>query len=300
MEAFKFKTLSILFFLVLLSTAVNAQVKDSIFKADAIIRIDGVIVYGRVLEVDQQQVKFRINDLAKGPVITLPRKLVYAISYSNNTSQLITPVFTNKKVNELAFDQSNPNSSSEKKKDTSNNLKYNLLHGTIKVGMEFSKLYSGYKNVRYYDKNNNLPSLFASYQFRYNRFLLTGVNIGLSDIDYNYHSFSNYDQIDITQKVKESVITLGFFGRFNIMEGFVQPYLLMGFNINHSKAFVVNDIFFRDQGRHAVTSYGIRGFKADFVFRGGVDVALSKRFGLYSDIGTGSSLVQLGVMFILK
>jgi hypothetical protein len=299
MDDFKCKIRAMVLLLSLFSVTLNAQVKDTTAKADAIIRVDGSIVYGRVLGVDQQQVRYRINDFSKGPVITLPRKLVYAISYSNNTTQIITPAFGKKKVNVLAFDQSSPDNTADAK-DTINNRKYNLSHGSIKICLGFSHPYSGFKNLKDYDKSNNTPSMVASYHFRYNRFLITGVNIGYTDISYNYQSLSDYDQIDIQQKVKESIFTMGFFGRYNLLDGFVQPYLLMGFNINHSKALVVNDVFFRDLGRHVATVYGIRGFKTDFVFRGGVDLALSKHFGLYSEIGSGSSLVQLGVIFILK
>ena len=299
MQGFNPKSFIMLFLLLLTSFAVNAQVKDSLVRADAIIRVDGTIIYGKVVEVDQQYVKYRINDLVKGPVITLPRKLVYAISYSNNTTLTITPAFGKKKIDMLAFDQSAPDNTGLAK-DTIKDFGFNIGHGSLKLGMSFSRPYSGFKNISTFDKTDMAPALFGSYHFRFNRFLTTGVNMGYANFNYSYHSFSSYDQLEINQNMNEKILTFGFLGRFNLMDGFIKPYLLAGVNINHSECLVVNDIFFIDQGRHIATVYKIRGFNSDFVFRGGVDIMLSKSFGLYSDIGLGSSLLQIGAIFSFK
>ena len=82
-----------MFLLALSAFTAKAQDKDSITTTDVIIRVDGSIIYGKVLEVSQEEVKYRKNDLTDGPEVTLPRKQVYVISYSNNTKQVITPVF---------------------------------------------------------------------------------------------------------------------------------------------------------------------------------------------------------------
>jgi len=296
----KMKTFGLLFMFMVISIAVSAQVnKDTASVADAIVRVDGSIIYGKVIEVNQDVVKYRINDMSKGPVITLTRKLVYAISYSNSTTQIITPKFGNKRINDLAYDQDRldiDNYSS----DSTNFLMHNITHGAFKVGIGFSREYSSLKGVNDFTRATSAPAMFVGYDFRFNRFLLLGASIGFASYNYKYLYSSDYDQLDINQKINESITTLGVYGRYNIMDGFIKPYLLMGLNFNYSSADLVGDIFFRNEAKHVATNSGVRGLKTDFVFRGGVDFLLSKRFGLYTDIGSGTSLIQMGVIFNLK
>jgi hypothetical protein len=292
--------IAILVILVLASLAVNAQLKDTLPRPDVIIRVDGSIMYGRVLEVNQQVVKYQINDMVTGPVIIIPRNLVYAISYSNNTTQIITPLFNQKTISVIAFDQSNNQAGSSAPRDTSSNLKHNLAHGSIKVGLGFYRGYSGIKGINNFNRSASSPSIYAAYLFRFNRFLITGVSLGYASFNYNYSRFSEYDQVSISQNITEAISTLGLFGRYNLMDGFIKPYLMMGLNVNYCNAFIKSDISFIDEGKHIITNTNIRGFKTNFVFRGGVDFMISRTFGLYGDIGTGTSLIQLGVIFSLK
>jgi len=291
-------TLTAVVFLVALALSVKAQEKDSIPTTDVIIRVDGSILYGKVLEVSQDQVKYRKNDIPDGPEVTLPREQVYVISYSNNTKQVITPVFGKRKLDEPAFDA---NSLDEKAdSDTTKNLKYNISHGDIRVGMGFSRAYSSFKGVDDFSKEASAPSLFAAYQIRYNRFLKVGVSLGYASFNYKYNRTSEYDGIAISQNIEESIVNLGIYGRYDLMSGFIKPYLLLGLNFNYNSATMNGDVEFLDEGKHVLTTSGINGFKNDVVARAGVDFMLSKQFGLYSDIGTGISLIQIGAIFSLK
>lgn len=294
----KIKVTAIVFILALTALSVKAQEKDSISATDIIIRVDGSIIYGKVLEVNQDQVKYRKNDIPDGPEVTLPRKQVYLISYSNNTKQVITPVFGKRKLDEPAFDANSLESTADS--DTTQNLKYNIAHGDIRVGMGFSRAYSSFKGVDDFTKEASAPSLFATYQFRYNRFLKAGVSLGYASYNYGYTRSSDYDGIDISQSIKESIIAMGIYGRYDLMNGFVKPYLLLGMNFNYTSATMKGDIFFRDEGKHVLTTSGINGFKTEIVARAGVDVMISQQFGLYLDLGTGLSLVQIGAIFSLK
>lgn len=291
----KIRIIALLLVTVFAVIGVKAQVKDT---TDVIIRIDGSIIYGKVLEVDQAHVKYRKNDVPDGPSVTLPREQVYVISYSNNTKQVITPVFGKRKLDEPAFDANSLDNGG--KPDSSINLKYNIAHGNLRVGMGFSREYSSFKGVDDFSKSASAPSLYAAYQFRFNRFLKTGVNLGYASFNYKYNVSSDYDGIDISQKINETIVTLGFFGRYDLMNGFVKPYLLGGLNINYSAATLEGDIFFRDEGKHVVTTSAINGFKTNFVARAGVDIMFSNQFGVFTDIGTGTSLIQLGAIFSFK
>jgi opacity protein-like surface antigen len=78
------------------------------------------------------------------------------------------------------------------------------------------------------------------------------------------------------------------------------PYLLGGIAINYSDIAMNGEIFFKDEQKYVSTQSGIRGFKSSVIARVGLDFNISDRFGIYSDIGTGLSLIQLGVIFSLK
>jgi len=294
----KLKAIAIVLIIALSAYTAEAQVKDTIASTDVIVRVDGSIIYGKVLEVDKEHVKYRKNDVPDGPTVTLPREQVYVISYSNNTKQVITPVFGKRKLDEPAFDANSLDN--VEKDDTTRNLKHNIAHGALKIGMGFSREYSSFKGVDDFTKSSSAPSLYAGYQFRFNRFLKTGVSLGYAKFNYKYNKSSDYDGIDISQSIQESIVTLGFYGRYDLMDGFIKPYLLMGLNINYSDATINGDVFFRDEGKHVVTTSGITGFKTDFVFRAGADLMISKSFGVYSDIGTGTSLIQIGAVFSFK
>jgi hypothetical protein len=294
----KIKVTAIVFLVVLSAFTVKAQVKDSTSTSDVIIRVDGSIIYGKVLEVSQDEVKYLKNDIPDGPEVTLPREQVYVISYSNNTKQVITPVFGKRKLDEPAFDANSMESDEDS--DTTKNLKYNIAHGDIRVGMGFSRAFSSFKGVDDFSKESSAPSLFAAYQIRYNRFLKVGVSLGYASFNYEYNRTSDYDGIAISQSISESVASLGIYGRYDLMSGFIKPYLLVGLNFNYTAANMEGDVEFIDEGKHVLTTSGINGFKNDVVARAGVDFMISKSFGLYSDIGTGTSLIQIGAIFSLK
>lgn len=312
------KNISLLLLLFFAACNLKAQVQDILPTTDVIVGIDGGITYGKVLEVDDERIKYRKNDIPDGPTITLQAKQVYLIVYSNNTTQLITPAFGTQKAGEPTTEkQSSKKKSNTKpvieeqqpvsnstdstvKADTIANFKTNLAHGALKIGLGFQRDYSSFKGIEDFTKTPSAPSLFAAYQCRYNRFLTLGINFGYASFNYSYSASSDYDMIDISQDITEKIGTVGFYGRYDLMDRFFKPYLVLGLNINHSSATVVGDIYFRDEGKHVLINSDINGFKTNFVARAGIDVMISQRFGLYSDIGTGTNLIQVGVVFSFK
>ncbi len=276
-----------------------AQEKDTIVATDVIIQVDGEVVYGIIEEVNKEEVKYRNNLLPHEPLITLPRSLVYIISYSNNTTQIITPTFGKRKIRKTAFDE-NKLEDNDYEDDEENNLKYNLAHGSIKVGLGLTEDFSRIKGIEEFDKEESFPLIHVDYQIKINRLFIAGASLGYGSNRYTYSSFSEYDQIDIYQEVNETLYSIGVFARYDIMSGFVRPYALLGLNFNYTVADNAGTIFFIDESKKVSTNTSVKGFKTLVLARVGVDFHISKMFGLYTDIGLGNSLVQLGVKFILK
>jgi hypothetical protein len=294
--------IALLFVLLFFGSAnkLSAQsVSDSLHKSDVIIQVDGVIIYGKVIELNSDNIRYIKNDMPDGPIITMPRKLIYAVSYSNNTFQVVTPVFGKKNTNLTAYDQ-NTGMSTSVPDSSGNNFKYNLGHGSIKVAMGFSRQYSSLSSVDEYSKSASAPSLFAAYQIKFNRLIKVGASLGYAAFNYKYDYFSEYDQIQINQEINEMIFSLGLYARYDLMDAFIKPYLLGGVNFDYSDVTMKGEIYLIDDQKRVSTHSGIRGFKPNVVLRGGLDFNISNRFGLYSDIGTGTSLVQVGVIFILK
>ncbi len=278
-----------------------AQEKDTIVATDVIIQVDGEVVYGIIEEVNKEEIKYRDNRLPNKPLITLPRSLVYMISYSNSTTQVITPTFGKRKIRKTAFDDNKlENNNYDDDGEEDNNLKYNLAHGSVKAGLGLTQDFSRIKGIEEFDKEESFPLIHVDYQIKISRLFIAGVSLGYGSNRYTYASFSEYDQIDIYQEVNETLYSLGAFARYNIMSGFVRPYALLGLNFNYTVADNTGTIFFIDESKKVSTNTSIKGFKALLLARAGVDFHIGKNFGLYTDIGLGNSLVQLGVKFILK
>jgi hypothetical protein len=264
--------------------------------ADAIIKVDGTILYGKITEVNPAEVKYRMVNIRDGAVITLPREQVYAISYSNNTTQVITPGFGTGGTAAKAV----TSTSAVEKTDSVPKIKPQPGNGSLKIGMGYSQEYSRYNGISDFTKTANVPSFYLSYHFVFNKWLKTGFNAGYSSFDYEHEFVSDYDGIAISQMISESVFTVGAFGRYDLLNGALKPYLLLGLNVNYSIADMDGDIYSTDTGKHVLTTTNLRGFKTNFVARAGLDLMITRRLGLFTDIGTGTTLLQSGIVFSFK
>jgi opacity protein-like surface antigen len=177
-------------------------------------------------------------------------------------------------------------------------IKSQLDRGVLRVGVGFFKNYSSLKGVDDYSIEVSAPGLALAYHTKVSRLFYAGVNLGIASFDYTQEFNSDYDQIYIRQTINEKLFTVGFFGRFDLTETFIRPYLLGGvnFNIAHVET---NSELSNNVSVKSVNGYTKQaGVKPDLILRGGLDVRLSRRFGVYSDIGTGLNLFQVGVIFI--
>lgn len=293
------KTLNIFLVLISMALAGFAQVKDTIATADVIVQVDGQVVYGIIVEVNSYEVKYRNNQVPNSPLITLPRDLVYLISYSNNTQQIITPTFGKTKISKTSFDE-NRLEDSNNKDFIEKDLLYNMARGSIKVGMGFTGDFSRIKGIEDFTKEESFPLIGINYEFQFSRLFITGVAIGYGSNNYSYSSFSDYDQIDINQYVVETIYSIGGYGRYNITNSFFRPYILAGLNFNYTVGENTGNIFFRDESKNVATKTSIKGFKAIVLARVGIDLHIGNKFGVYTDFGLGNSLVNVGVKFILE
>jgi len=269
---------------------------------DVIIKVDGDILYGKVVELNIDNIRYLRADMPDGPIVAIPRKDVYAISYVNQTYDIITPTPGKSKnkssKSEAAVPVTEPLTNQTVAPDSvPANWKQNIGNGYIKVGMGFSRQYSSLKGVEDFTKTPSAPSINADYYFKFNKYIKLGAALGVAGFNYAYDYFSEYDQIGITQDITEKVATLGVYARYDITGGIFKTYVRGGIDFNLNFVDINGEIFFKDENKKVTSHSEGRGFNSDFVLRGGAEIFIGKNFGLYSDIGTGKSLVQVGVVF---
>jgi hypothetical protein len=275
----------------------DAQEKSAAATFDVIIRTDGLILYGKVLEIDANNLKYRKSETLEGAIITIPRSLVYAVSYADRTTQVITPVLGNTKTEFAAFDQNqNPDSALTIASET----KMEFGKGMLKLGVGIENSYADVGGVSNYDRISAYPTVFLSYAFKFNKNFDLGASLNYSQGDYRKKSFSDYDQLDVTQEYNQKIFTLGFFGKYNLTRSTFNPYALVGVDFNYTNVLQNSDFFFTDQEKHVKTDLQIHGIITKVIARAGVDVNITKRFGFYLDAGLGVSLMTAGVNFIFQ
>ena len=283
---------------------VGAQELKGITKpaADVIIKVDGDILYGKVIELNTDNIRYVRAEMPDGPIVAIPRKDVYAISYSNQTYEVLTPVFGKSKgkspKSETSVTTSTQGETPAQEPDSlSKNWKKNMGKGVIKVGMGFSRQFSSLKGIEDFTKTPSAPALCAGYNFKFNKYIRLGTTLGVAGFKYAYDQFSEYDQIGIKQNIDEKVATLGVYARYDITGGIIKTYVMGGIDFNLNFVDIDGEIYFKDDNKKVTSHSEGRGFNSDFVIRGGAEIFIGKNFGLYSDIGSGKSLVQVGVVF---
>lgn len=301
MERYHCKSFILVVVLWIFTLSAGAQEKtDSLSVKDVIIRVDGTIIYGKVTEINPTEIKYRLPGVPEGIMVILPRNQVYAISFSDHTNQVITPGFGSTGTAVKTVTTVTSAGTKEKPDTARHNLSYNMAHGALRLALGFSSEYSTFKGMEGYKSTAVTPSFYGAYQFDFNNWLKTGISIGYANLSYKMDESSDYDGLAITQDIKESITTFGLYGRYDILKGFIKPYLLGGLNINYTIANINGDIFFMNEGKHILSTSELNGFKTSLVARAGLDVMITRRFGVYSDIGTGSTLLQVGVIFGTK
>ncbi len=296
----------ILFIALLLGFAGQAgaqESKETKKPADVIIKADGSILYGKVIELNADNIRYLRAEMPDGPIVAIPRKDIYAISYTNQTYEVLTPASGKSKnsKSETAIPLGQPPAQPLTEPDSlSTDWKNNIGNGAIKAGMGFSRQYSSLKGVDDFTKTPSAPSLYVGYNFKFNKNIKLGASLGVAGFKYAYDYFSEYDQIGIKQDISEKVATLGTFARYDITGGIFKLYVLGGIDLNFNFVDINGEIYFKDDNKKVASHSEGRGFNSDFIARGGAEISLGRNFGLYSDIGLGKSLVQVGVVFSLS
>jgi hypothetical protein len=260
---------------------------------DVIVKTNGNMFHCSILEVNDSLVNYTLPDMdTTGQVNKVSRGEVYAIAYGNGLATVITPELMGKEANIYKKEKCCENLSAFKK---------NLGSGAINVGVGFVDQYSPLKDTKSFEDNKTMPKIFVGYTFKINSFLKGGIHIGLGGNELSKSGTSEYDQVMVSADIEETFINVGLFCRYDILKGAFKPYVkagvdFMGINmVTTSEAVSLNG-----SGSSLKTVVHQSGIKPYMILRAGLDVYFSDLFGIYGDVGTGLSLVQVGILINLE
>jgi len=261
-------------------------------KPDIIFKTNGNMIQCKIIGVDDQQVNYKLSIKdTTSQYLSTSRGEVYAVAYGNGVAMMITPVLAGKESS--IYPEAECEALEKFKKD--------LGRGAINVGIGFVSFYSPYKDMSSYDDEQVMPSVFAGYTFKIKSKIKAGAYLGIGGNELSKTEVSEYDQVKISTFIEEGFFNLGLYCRYDILDGSIKPYLkggidLIGINTTTSASMESLD----GTKISADTKVQQSGIKPGLILRGGLDIYLGEKFGIYSDVGTGLSLVQVGILFSLE
>lgn len=266
---------------------------------DVLIKTNGEIITAKVIEVNLRSIRYKRTDIPDGPIYEIRKEEVYAISYRNQIKEYISPLDSTQFFSGLESDSSEPVAQLQEESTRSN--WYSAIHqGDIRVGIGVIRSFSKIKNVSTLTNESGSPGLFLTYVFPFRKNISLGLMAGYANFKYSEVSFSEFDQLQIERDIKESLFTVAAVGKYSLSFNFIHPYLLGGLSFTSSDISSDGTLTFIDDERVINVQNSARGSNAGIVFRFGFDVSLSKNISIYSDFGSGLSLVQVGGVFKLN
>lgn len=259
-------------------------------KFDVIIKKDGSIIYGLVKEVGLLEIKYQRTDIPDGPIYTIPRNEVYAISYRNQIKEYLS-------AQKSAIFNTNTDSILVKKSHYSvSDFDFNNAEFKLQIG--FFKGFSKLSNKGDYISKLGFVPITLAYDVGFLQKYRIGLSLGSASYKYNKNSFNNYDSTQVSSDVKERQFVANIYLKKRFGAGLLQPFALLGVGVNSSlissssKVTLSNDtarqLFVSSEGRS--TSLGVQA-------RVGFDYDLQNQFKISADVGSGLSVLQVGAIY---
>ena len=256
---------------------------------DVIIKKNGEIVYGLVEEVGLQLIKYKRTDIPNGPVYTIPRYEVYAISYRNQVKEILD--------DDVMVD---PRTGYDRYYDRPYDLKHPSFFqdGIVRLGLGFIRNYTRVSNAGNYSSKPTFPIVSIAYDVNYRNQFRPGVQIAFGSRKFSGQEYSSYDSTQSSVDVKEAIFTLHAYARYHILKSTsaFQPYVLGGLGITTSNIhtdYTIN--FINNPGKVVQVRSGSRAVGLGVLARLGTDYYFSRQLSVFGDIGVGPSLLNFGV-----
>jgi hypothetical protein len=273
---------------------------------DVIIMKNGDIVYGLVKEVGLELIKYQRTDIPDGPIYTLLRRDVYAISYRNQVKDILNPktlVLPEYKIpvprDTLVLDTLKTDTIVElpPKADRRSQHTANFL-----AGIGFIRGFTKVENPNDYNSTTSFPTLSFAYETIRKNNLRIGVQFAVGSRKFTRQEFSAYDSTINNAQLKENIFTAYLYGKktLDISTGSFQPYLVGGLGIQSSYVKSEYTLQFISNSNQSVNiRSGGRSVGLGVLLRAGGEYNISNELSAFGDIGTGPAVIQIGIVFKL-
>lgn len=262
---------------------------------DVIIKINGDIIYGLVTEVTVELVKYRRTDIPDGPFYQLLRSDVYAIIYRNQLKEILNPGSFTPPVSQ---ETEEPKSETEDDQEKPSILdKTNLLSGEIRLVVGFFPSYSKIDNKDSYNIRIVFPPISLMYLIPIKKSLMAGVQFATGTVKYNLSQFDDYDKFQVQSELKENLFQMTALGKYQFTNSDLHPYAILGLSLIISSIKAESTLNFLNYDREIFVKSGVRNTGMGVLARAGLEYSLNDQIGIYTDLGTGISLLQVGVVY---
>jgi hypothetical protein len=268
---------------------------------DVIVKTNGEIITGKVIEVGIRSIRFKRTDIPDGPIYEVRREEVYAISYRNQLKEYITPVDSTRFAPVSAAQPVEPSiepdgslTAPEAQPSDAERWHSNIRYGEFRPGVGFIRGFSKIDNADELTNESSGPGLFLTYLFPYKKNISFGLLTGFASFKYSDVLFSAYDELQIERKITENLFTVAVMGKYALGLETVDPYIMGGLSFNSSNVSSDGSITFVDDERTIKVQNSARSSSLGLLFRIGFNVRFSEKFGAYADFGNGLTLVQIG------
>lgn len=263
----------------------------AVAKFDVIIKTNGEIIYGLVKEVSATEIKYQRTDIPDGPIYSILKKDVYAISYRNQLKEIINP------VDSTIFKPhpTQPQLSVHPAKPI-----LDFEHGELSIQSGFIRGFSKLSHPNQYQSSLGFPSIILGYDISFKKPWRLGLNLGYAQQNFTKDEFNTYDSTQINSHVKEKKMLANLYLKRRFGTGAIQPFILGGVGLNSSLIQSTSEVSLSYQSARKVlvTSTG-RSTGLALQIRGGLSYLVSSTSDLQLSMGSGLNIVQLGITFKL-
>lgn len=270
---------------------------------DVIIKKNGDILYGLVKEVDEQLIKYQRTDIPNGPIYTIRRNEVYAISYRNQVKDFLDSVKdTVKTVKDtvVIHDTVGAYRAPPARPGKPQNLRrsFSFRNGDVRLGLGFIRSYTGVKQASEYSSSGTFPIISIAYDAPYRDQIRIGFQLAFGPHKFSKQEYSNYDSAQTNVLLRENIFALHAYGKYSFLNyiSAFQPYVIGGIGINTSRINAEHDIKFINSTNSAVlVKSGTNSVSIGVMARIGAEYRLNNNLRVFGDVGIGASILSFGI-----
>jgi opacity protein-like surface antigen len=176
-------------------------------------------------------------------------------------------------------------------------LKGIYLSVSLGIYNRYSKADDGIQDLA---KLRSFPPLYLRFAKELNPSMKVGLQMGFARYRFASGDFSSFEQVFTTNDVRENIVSMIAYGKYQLKGDMVKPYGMAGLGFNSSRVGTRRRIDFVDGEQGILVNSVAQSISLAIMIRGGADVQVMERLSVFGDFGLGISTFQLGTTFRLN